>query len=109
MNTIADFIIDQFMDVIFFREDTAQTIFMFIYPACQVVGHACIQNGIVDIGHNVNAIFSANYHTKYSISCRCEDALALRPKQSLLMQGDCFAAKVQERWLATTYSDFEMC
>ena len=58
---IAAFKIDQLGDVIFFREGTAFARFVFQDSALQVVGHAGVENGVVGVGHDVDAILPVRH------------------------------------------------
>src|SRR5919109_3070719 len=50
------------MDIVLLDKDTPQAILMFIDSARQIIGHASIQNGIMSICHDVNAVLFTYCH-----------------------------------------------
>jgi hypothetical protein len=72
---ISTFVVNQFMNVVLFGKLAARACAVFQHAALDVVGDACVQNCVVRVGHDVNAVLPIR-HINPLLSlrgCHCDE------------------------------------
>jgi hypothetical protein len=85
--------LNQLVYIVLACKFTALARLMFQNPALQVVGHACIENGVMCVGHDVNAVLFFGHVFSH---CHCEGD-GFRLKQSPHCAKGLLRRKEQER------------